>query len=582
MTVLTRSATVTPLDDPDAELAADAATIRALLRCWTRETGVDTPDDVLRLPLRRSGVTVEVPVRHRSPIGAHRYGVPTLAGQAGHSVSAVLLTALLGHEAGAAPTRVADVVERCAESRRRIAGFLAARRADPRTAVGPFLAAEQALLLGHLGHPAAKSRDGISDADAAAWSPELRGAFPLHWFAVRREVVAGESLRHSPALDGADLPSVLARLAGRPAPDGCVLVPAHPWQARDLPTRPGIGGLVDAGLVTPLGPLGPPWHPTSSLRTVYRPDAPVKLKLSLGLRVTNSRRENTRTELRRGVEVHRLLDAGLADELARVHPSFGIVPDPAWLAVHTPDDPDGLVPTHLDVSVRAVPFTADAPVACLAGLLAPQPGIGPSRLGVIVQRLATATGRHTADVAVEWLRRHLETVLAPMVWLYAVHGIGLEAHQQNTLVRLDRDGWPAGGWFRDNQGYYLAESALPRVLTRLDAPASTLALCPDLIVDDRLTYYLLHNHVLGLVEALADGGALADETDLLRVVRAGVAAMAGRYDSPGGMLRRWLDADTLPCKANLATQLAGIDEVLAPVDAQSVYVQVPNPLRDLP
>jgi siderophore synthetase component len=42
-----------------------------------------------------------------------------------------------------------------------------------------------------------------------------------------------------------------------------------------------------------------------------------------------------------------------------------------------------------------------------------------------------------------------------------------------------------------------------------------------------------------------------------------------------------LDATTLPCKANLATRLAGIDEVLAPVDNQSVYVTVPNPLREV-
>jgi hypothetical protein len=44
------------------------------------------------------------------------------------------------------------------------------------------------------------------------------------------------------------------------------------------------------------------------------------------------------------------------------------------------------------------------------------------------------------------------------------------------------------------------------------------------------------------------------------------------------LARRWLTADRLPCKANMLTRLRGIDEVIAPLDAQSVYLDVPNPL----
>jgi siderophore synthetase component len=39
-----------------------------------------------------------------------------------------------------------------------------------------------------------------------------------------------------------------------------------------------------------------------------------------------------------------------------------------------------------------------------------------------------------------------------------------------------------------------------------------------------------------------------------------------------------LDAATLPCKANLATCVDGRDELTAPVAAQSVYVEIPNPI----
>jgi siderophore synthetase component len=257
------------------------------------------------------------------------------------------------------------------------------------------------------------------------------------------------------------------------------------------------------------------------------------------------------------------------------YPGFRILRDPAFAAVVTPAG--GTV--HLDVSVREVPAGLTG-ARCLAGLTAPQPGVGPAELVRIVDRLAAGTGRDRAELAAGWLARYVDRVLAPMVHLYARTGIGLEAHQQNTLVLLDPDGWPAAGWYRDNQGYYLAGSRLPAVLAATGAAGSTLALAPDSTVDDRLTYYLLFNQVFAPVAAFGAAG-VASEAALLRVVRDRLTALVERgHDTASGLVARWLDADTLPCKANLATRLAGIDEVLAPVDNQSVYVTVPNPLRE--
>ena len=64
------------------------------------------------------------------------------------------------------------------------------------------------------------------------------------------------------------------------------------------------------------------------MRTVYRPDQPVMLKLSLGLRITNSRRENLRKELLRGVEAHRLFAGPVGIRLLAAHPDFRISPTP--------------------------------------------------------------------------------------------------------------------------------------------------------------------------------------------------------------------------------------------------------------
>ncbi|MGH8920045.1 MAG: ferric iron reductase, partial [Actinomycetes bacterium] len=110
---------------------------------------------------------------------------------------------------------------------------------------------------------------------------------------------------------------------------------------------------------------------------------------------------------------------------------------------------------------------------------------------------------------------------------------------------------------------------------------STLAVVDDAIVDERLSYYLLRNQALAVVGCLAVDG-LAGEPELLEAVSARLAAALPALAAAGPdgdrLARRWLTEPTLPCKGNLLTRLHGIDEVVAPLDAQSVYLDAPNPL----
>jgi siderophore synthetase component len=302
------------------------------------------------------------------------------------------------------------------------------------------------------------------------------------------------------------------------------------------------------------------------------------LKLSLGLRITNSRREHLRKELHRGVEVHRLLRGGLSRRWRAAHPGFDIVRDPAWLAV---DGPDGGPVTGLDVMIRHNPFSPADDVTCVAALTAPGPLASPgSRLARAVTRLAARTGRRREAVAAEWFLRYLEQVVRPVLWLDAEAGVALEAHQQNTLVLLDGDGWPVGGRYRDNQGYYFRESRHADLESRLPGiGARSDTFVPDEVADERFVYYLAINNVFGLIGAFG-AQRLADERLLLAAFRRfleGAATGPRRLRTP--LPARLLDAPVLRCKANLLTRLHGLDELVGPVDTQSVYVAVANPLR---
>ncbi|MFJ3434977.1 IucA/IucC family protein [Streptomyces cyaneofuscatus] len=568
-----------PLDHPDPLRAADAAGTESLLRCWTRENDLPRPEgDTLRIAFPATGTALLVPVHYWSATGAHRFGAPVLEGapEKAPPADAVTVAVLIGREADRNGS--ADLVARVADSVRHTAGFVEQRRRRPADPAGAdlFLTAEQSLLLGHPLHPTPKSREGLSEAESRRYSPELHGSFPLHWFAVDRTLTATDSAWSDGGPASAE--ELLApHRDGLRLPPGTVALPLHPWQAADLLSRPQVAALQETGLLHDLGPYGEHWHPTSSIRTVHRPGARVMLKLSLGVRITNSRRENLRKELHRGVEVHRLLTTGLAESWQRVHPGFDIVRDPAWLAV---DDPEGIPVTGLDVMLRQNPFGPGDDAVCIAGLTAQRPRPGQplmrSRLAEAVAALAARTGRPVADVSAEWFRRYLDRVVRPVLWLDAHAGVALEAHQQNTLVLLDPDGWPVGGRYRDNQGYYFRDSRrdeLERRLPGISTVSDTFV--SDPVTDERFAYYLGINNVLGLIGAFG-AQRLADEQALLAVLRQFLTENA-ELGSP--LPAYLLQNRQLRCKANLLTRLHGLDELVGPVDTQSVYVTIANPLH---
>nr|WP_228045076.1 IucA/IucC family protein [Streptomyces ferrugineus] len=640
------------LEHPDPHIAAQAAAVENLLRCWVRERNIPAPHNgILRIPLPATDTALLVPVHYWSPTGWHRLGLPHLADAPAQSppIDAATLTALLTREtasdpsscgydsaaclaSGGAPAASApgfddvsrttsatavseppiaskpallaspltsagpDLIARVADSTRRTATFIRERRENPVDSPDLFLSAEQALLLGHPHHPTAKSREGLSEAEARLYSPELRGSFPLHWLAVAPSLLATDSAwtergRIVPA------PQLTARLAGPDLPlpdDGYAALPLHPWQLREVRYRPEVAALLDAGLLVDLGAHGPAWHPTSSVRTVHRSHAPAMLKLSLGLRITNSRRENLRKELHRGVEAHRLLRSGLCTQWQAAHPAFDIVRDPAWLAV---DGLDGVPVPGLDVLIRHNPFRPSDDVSCVAGLVSPRPlpfpqpgsptarsrwGCEPlrSRLAELVTRLSARTGRPRGAVAAEWFLRYLEHAVRPVLWLDAQAGVALEAHQQNTLLLLDGDGWPSGGRYRDNQGYYFRESRRAELEARLPGigeHSDTFVL--DQVADERFAYYLAINNVFGLIGAFGSQ-RLVDERLLLAAFRRFLGEVAsGPARLATTLPSHLLDSPVLRCKANLLTRLHGLDELVGPVDTQSVYVTIANPLH---
>ncbi|OAQ53219.1 siderophore biosynthesis protein IucA [Natrinema mahii] len=610
MTVRPTTRTSPSDDGVDATRVARDATVHSFLNCYCLETGAgefvpatETPIDrrpesglVLRCPLTNQGIDLFVPVRYRSPTGRHLFDLPATfrAGDGepqplDYATLATLATKELELARGADPNRD-DLLERVVRSCRNVERYVAARADDGDALYGTdftFREAEQSLVFGHLQHPTPKSRRGMGD-DAERYAPELEGSFRLHYVRADAEIVESESAREGSAADWvrealrAD-PAVAESVLEGYLGDDDVLLPVHPWQAERLLDRPDVQDLVAAGKLESIGPLGREFSPTTSVRTLYAPESPFMVKGSLAVEITNSLRTNKRPELERGVAISTLLATELGDDLRDRFPDFDVIRDPAYLTV----DPDALATdgdeSGFEVVLRENPFRGeDARQATpVVGLCQDAIGDGRSRLGRIVASIAEREGRDPAAVSEEWFRRYLSISVRPLLWLYLERGIGLEAHQQNSVLTLDEAGYPDEFRYRDNQGYYFPESAYDRleaVCPGIGKRANSI--CPDAVADERIRYYVVLNNAVGVINAFGTAG-LVDETRLLAILREELESLR-EFDRPGtSILDPLLESETVPRKANLLTRFRGLDELDAPsLDEQSVYAEVRNPLAD--
>ncbi|WP_306409602.1 IucA/IucC family protein [Ectorhizobium quercum] len=531
-----------------------------------------------------NGGSLKIPVLYRSATGHHLFGEPLVLSDksgAGTISATDAITVIVERiEANASEDGRTDLLNRAHSSRLLVETALHDRHADLEKLIGnevSFVEAEQGLLAGHGIHPCPKSRDGMTEDEGRRYSPEFASSFPLRWFAISRDVYHTGHSSGSPGaeewLNGAEGETLAALRSKLPAGDFAFL-PVHPWQADAMLKQADVARQLSLGKIVDCGEAGKPWFPTSSVRTLYRPDAPFMLKLSLGVGITNSVRVNLARELLRGDDMYRFRAHSLWQDLARDYPGLNLMPDPAYAGVA----PGGGVIDGLSVSLRENPFHgADAGrnVTLLAALCEHLPDRG-SRVGALIRERAELEGRPVEAVAVDWFSRFLKVFVQPVFALYLRHGIAIEAHQQNMLLEIG-DGYPIAAFYRDNQGFFHHErahaalnAAIPGIGERSESVFGEEA------VDERILYYAFINSTLGMIGALGREGLVEEET-LISLLRETLLELDAKEGGQSNVIGKML-SPVLQCKANLKTRLAQMDELVGPLETQSVYLEIDNPL----
>lgn len=540
---------------------------------------------LLFLPLSLIQAQLFVPLSYVSRVGRHRIAALPQIFQKGQKLnfSAAAMVSLLLEELvqqSEGHVDAASLVERWIQSRDALQQFLNIRAEDFDALVQAkqsFIASEQALILGHSMHPAPKSRTGFVQEDWQKYSPEACGQTQLHYWLVASEYIAeGTALEQVFSiqlkqeikwhLSESELETLAAYAHYK-------LLPLHPWQARYLQSKVWFKSLKAKLKIIDLGEKAWIFSPTTSVRTLASFNAPWMLKPSLSVMITNSIRVNLAKECHRGEMTHRLWHSELGQSILKQCPTLKAVNDPAWIAIQL----DGEIIDETICVVRDQPFTPEQQVTCIASLCQDHPVEERNRFNALFDQIAFQQKlEDKAKIAHDWFRTFLNISLSPLMYVYHRYGMAFESHQQNVLVEL-KDGWPQWLWLRDNQGFYYIEELADEILQQFpELHDKAHAVGSKTFVDERFSYYFFGNTLFGIINAIGATGFVSEQ-DLLSVLQQHLFDLLKQYPE-SSLIQSLLYQPTLPYKGNLLTRLYELDELIAPVENQSVYVQLANPL----
>lgn len=333
-------------------------------------------------------------------------------------------------------------------------------------------------LEGHPYYPTWKSRPNMKAKDVMAYSPEFNATVNLTVAALRRDMAYIEALPHVAnihlwflqqfPLTGQQWCDWLGQ-QGRD-PQQWLPLPIHPWHLNHWVKEQAAELIQDEILLID----GPQLEtkPTMSFRTMLPTDATNKafVKLPIAVWMTSEMRSLQAKSIHMGPRISQLIDTILKQE-KNFHGKLESLREDLGIHYRHAIEQDDSAGRFLSVVFRCtnsyersdnlLPIT----VATLFTAL-------PNQQKPIFTELIEKSGLTPR----EWFRSYTKVILEPVISMYLIYGIALEAHQQNTQVLFTSEGIPEKCLIRDygdgraflpllhQQGYQLQAYSWPGIL----------------------------------------------------------------------------------------------------------------------
>ncbi|QDI92527.1 hypothetical protein EPH95_16125 [Salicibibacter halophilus] len=464
---------------------ANHHTCKTLLNCYLRECGgygvfsVNHKNNHYQIDFPAKHVQVVGQLAYYSAIGEHEYANYFIAGKQADFMD--ILTLIIREFRMKNPAISQDqnltFMRKVSDSCHKLSLFI--QEANP-LSVTDYISSEQSLIYGHPFHPFPKNREGFHEKEIYQYSPECRSVFQLGYVAVRTDCFLEDWLCEDKISWGDDVEQQARRKLGSRY-QGYRILPMHPWQYQYVQTLEPISRYKDREALVFLGILGHQAFPTSSVRTVYLPELQCNLKLPLNLQITNMKRNNTAVQMQRTLEASRYLRDS---QCFYTEPNTQISGETGAMSCAFDDE-------HLSelftLAYRPVNFDLSSTLV-VASLVEKDPFSHLPRLQHIVDT-------HRLE---EWLYQYLDISLLPLMREANSKGIHFEAHLQNSLVTLRKDGMPQQFIVRDLEGV----SVEGEYLQDEKGSDSSLFYRKEQ-ARQRTCYYFLINHLGTLIHTIA-------------------------------------------------------------------------------
>lgn len=341
-----------------------------------------------------------------------------------------------------------------------------------------FDAYETAVFNGHLYHPCYKSRMGFNLEENQEYTNDFGGLINLIWLAIRRDRAKIYTL------DGLDIDRLIAdelqqvcldefaRIiinTGKRVED-YIYLPVHPWQWKEKIVFEYVDDIANGDVIF-LGSHTDKYSPQQSLRSLSNQTrkSAHTVKVALSIINTSADRLLSPHNVANSAMISQWLasilqsDLYLKDELQFnfVKEVAGIYDDKSHLPEIVEKRKFGLIGTiwRESIHIYLQPEEFAIPATALCFLDSQNKSVSDDWIAV-----------HGLQA---WVEKLLDVLLKPFVHLLYAHGIGFEAHAQNTIL-IFRDGLPVRAAVRDLPGgirftrAYLQKSESCPML--LDAP----------------------------------------------------------------------------------------------------------------
>jgi len=310
-------------------------------------------------------------------------------------------------------------------------------------------------LEGHPFYPTWKSKPDLSPEEVALLSPEFDARVMVRIAALRKDMAYMERMPHVHSYHewfASSFPDLWAswkaQLNAKAINEADWLpLPLHPWHLEHYVKKEYAAEIAEGVLITD----GPEVEtlPTMSFRTMM-PSVPAPfIKLPVALWLTSEQRSLQAKSIHMGPRISTVMQKILAEENG-FDQTLSIFPEEVAFhyrhAVKQEDRPG----RHLSVAFRAGKEAFERSDGLLpitvAALFTDSPATGRPLLTELIER----NGAKADALAVEaYFRQYARVVTRPVVGIYLLYGIGLEAHQQNTSVLFSADGLPTSLLIRD-------------------------------------------------------------------------------------------------------------------------------------